>query len=181
MKKWAMAARGWFVSWNSCHKFGRDNQMCICSLWSAGDTASLLSPSKLFPCFSRRGKHLSPRVPALLELPKTVQDIAGKELVAERAEGTRASTKATSIVLCGSCADSDGNSERILSSDGDSCALGKWHEAVKLREGRSTKYDVRHFLFVLLWRCDWLFAVKFHTMNVTVTVAMIFAVVWLPP
>ena len=85
----------------------------------------------------------------------------------------------TSTVLHGSCADCDGNSECIrlrrwfLRS-------GKRREAVKWREGRSTKYDVRHFLFVLLLiRCDRLFAVTFQTVNVTV--AVIFAVVWLPP
>ena len=54
---------------------------------------------------------------------------------------------------------------------------GKRREAVKWREGRSTKYDIRHYLFVLLIRCDRLFAVTFHTVNV----AVIFAVVWLPP
>ena len=61
-------------------------------------------------------------------------------------------------------------------SDNDSCARGNgerlWNGDL---EGRSTKYDVRHFLFVLLLRCDRLFAVKFHTM--IVTVAVIFVIV----
>ena len=48
---------------------------------------------------------------------------------------------------------------------------------MKWKEGRSTKYDVRHFLFVLLLRCDQLFVVMFHTVNV----AIIFVVVCLLP
>ena len=90
----------------------------------------------------------------------------------------------TSTVLHGSCADSDGNSERIrlqLRLRQWFLRSGKRREAMKWRECRSTKYDVRHFLFVLLLRCDRLFAVTFHTVNVTVAVAVIFAVVWLPP
>ena len=39
------------------------------------------------------------------------------------------------IVLCSSCTDSDGISERILNSKDNSCARIKRHEAVKCREG----------------------------------------------
>ena len=60
---------GWFVSWNTCHNFGRDTTRCRCSLWRAGDTACLPTPGKSFPCFTTRGTHLSPRILPLLELP----------------------------------------------------------------------------------------------------------------
>ena len=133
------AANGWFASWNAYHKFGRDTKMCLCSLWSAGDTACLPSPGKSFPCFSTRGTHLSPRIPALLELPKTVEETAGNESVAGKAEESRATSKTTLAVLRGSCADSDGDSEHILNSDSVFCAREKRRDAVKSRKGRATK------------------------------------------
>ena len=145
------AANGWFASWNACHKFGRDTKMCLCSLRSAGDTVCLPSPGKSFPCFSTRGTHLSPRIPALLELPKTIEETTGNESVAGKAEESRVTTKATSTVLHGSCADSDGDSEHILHSDGVSCAHEKQRDAVKSREGRSTKIWCPSFFFSLYY------------------------------
>ena len=88
--------------------------------------------------------------PCSLGAAQTVEEIAGNESVAGKAEKSRATTKATSTVLRGSCTDSDGDSKHILDTDRVSCIRKKWHVAVKLREGRSTKYDVCHFLFVLL-------------------------------
>ena len=64
--------------------FGRDIKMCLCALWSAGDTACLPSPGKSFPCFSTIGIHLSPRIPALLELPKLLRRSQGMNQLLER-------------------------------------------------------------------------------------------------
>ena len=100
---------------------------------------SLPSLDRSFPCFATRGTHPSPRTPALLELPKTVDEIAGNELLAGKVEETIATTKkATRTVLRGSCADSAGDEERIRGSDGDSGACGERRDAAKAREGRST-------------------------------------------
>ena len=95
---------------------------------------------------------LPPRIPALLELPKTNHR---ERISCWKAEWTRAMTKATSIVLGGSCADFDGDSEHILDSNSDSCACRKWHEAEKWEKVDLQKYDV--------CRCDWLLVMRFHT------------------
>ena len=38
-----------------------------------------------------------------------------------------------------------------------------------------------HFISCTKWRCDWLSVVMFHTVNITVAIAVISAIVWLPP
>lgn len=91
----------------------------------------LLFPVWVNPSHTSPGTHLSLRIPALLELPKSVKEIAGNESVAVKVEETRAMTKVMLTVLYGSCADSDGDSESILDSDGDSCIRRKWHKAEK--------------------------------------------------
>ena len=85
----------------------------------------------------------------------------------------------TLTVLRGSCTESNGNSERFLDSDGYFCARGNDARLWKGEMVEPQKYYVRHFFFVLQLWCDRLFTVMFHTVNVTV--AVIFAVVWLPP
>ena len=88
---------------------------------------------------------------------------------------------ATSAVLYDSCPDSDGESECILNCNGDSCAQENNTRLWIWEQVDSQKYNVHHFLFVFIWRCDRLFVVKFHTVHITIAVAVIFAILWLLP
>ena len=174
-----MAAGGWPVSWNTCHTFERDNKMYLCSLWSAGDTASFRSLGESFPCFSRKGTHHSHRIPALLKLPKTVEEITGNESVAGRWNKQEGWPK-QHWHCCAALVQTLIAIQNVFSTLTMVSVLVENGVRLWNREKvDSQKYNVCHFLFVLLWRRDQLFAVTFHTMIVTVTIAVIFAIVWI--
>ena len=132
-----------------------------------------------FPCFFRKGTHLSPRIPALLKLPRTVEEITGNESVAGRQNKQEGWPK-QHWQCCAALVQTLIAIQNVSSTLTMVSALVENGARLWNREKTdSQKYNVCHFLFVLLWRRDQLFAVTFHTMIVTVTIALIFAIVWI--